>query len=128
MKFKPFTEREISDQRLWAKGDYAFEIIDGKEQVSQAGNPMFRLKLRVSRPDGTALTITDFVLPILAAKFRACCCACGLLDQYSTGTLCADAFLGRRGRLRLGVEKGENGYADRNIVLYYLVTTTATAV
>ena len=57
MNFKPLTEREIADQRLWAQGDYRFQIVDAEERVSQrGGNPMFQLKLEISRPDGTTRT------------------------------------------------------------------------
>lgn len=128
MKFKPFTEREIADRRLWARGDYTFEIVASEEEVSQAGNLMFRLKLKVSRPDGATRTVTDYLLPMLEGKFRACCVACGLLDKYNTGDMSAHDFIGKRGWLRLGVEKGKDGYPDRNVVLYYLATTAATAV
>jgi len=53
MNFKPCSDQEIADSKLWAKADYPFEILDAEEKTSQEkGNPMFELTVRITRPDG----------------------------------------------------------------------------
>jgi hypothetical protein len=125
MQFQPRTEQAIQDSKLWTKGDYAFEIIEAAEKVSQSGgNPMIELKVKVSRADGAAKTITDYLLDKTPEKLRHCCAACGaeLLRKYDTGIVADDDFVSRRGRLRLGVEKAKknSGYPDRNVILDYI--------
>jgi hypothetical protein len=124
MNFKPCSDKEIADSKLWAKADYPFEILNAEEKTSQEkGNPMFELTVKITGPDGAARTLTDYVLPRRAEKFKHCCAACGLLEKYETGILSDDDFVGRRGRLRLGVEKQKKNseYGPRNVILDYLV-------
>jgi hypothetical protein len=121
MNFKPCTEQEIADRRLWAKAVYPFEITEAAEKVSQqGGNHMIELKVKITRPDdGAARTITDYLLEKTPEKLRHCAAACGLLDRYLSGSLSDSDLQGKRGSLRLGVEK-KKGYPDRNIVADYV--------
>jgi hypothetical protein len=123
MNFKPCTEHEIADRRVWPKADYAFEITEAAEKVSQqGGNPMIELKVKIARPDGQAKTITDYLLEKTPEKFRHCCEACDLLAKYESGTVADDDFVGKRGRLRLGIEKAKknSAFPDRNVIADYL--------
>jgi len=121
MQFQPKTEKEIAESRLLPKGEYDFEIIDAEETTSAAGNEMIELKVRVSNGDGIARMLTDYLLARRPAKLRNCCAACGVLDKYESGVVSDDDFPGKRGRLKLGIEK-KRGYPDRNVVADYLVT------
>jgi hypothetical protein len=124
MDFKPCSEQEIADRKLWAKAVYPFEITEAAEKVSQqGGNPMIELKVKVSRADGSSRVISDYLVAQRMEKLRHAAAACGLLDKYEAGSLPAAEFRGKRGRLKLAVEKGKNGYADRNVVADYVVTT-----
>jgi len=69
------------------------------------------------------------VLPKRAEKFKHCCAACGLLDKYETGILTDDDFVGKRGRLRLGVEKPrkDSDFGPRNVILDYLADGSPSA-
>lgn len=123
MNFKPYTEQEIADRKLWPKGDCAFEITDASETVSQqGGNSMIELKVKISRPDRLPKTITDYLLEKTPEKFRHCCEACGLLAKYESGVVSDDDFVGKRGRLRLAIEKAKknSGYPDRNVIADYV--------
>jgi hypothetical protein len=120
MNFKPCTEQEIADRKLWPKAVYPFEITEAEEKVSQqGGNPMFELKVKISRPDGSVRTLTDYLLEKTPEKLRHCAVACGVLDRYERGSLADSDFQGKRGKLRLGVEK-KKGYAERNVIADYV--------
>ena len=123
MQFNPCTEQEISDRKLLPKGDYDFEILDAWEKTSEAGNPMIEVKVRVSR-NGSNLTrvLSDYLHAKKPEKLRHCCAACQLVEEYQSGSLHDDDFKGKRGRLRLAVERGRNGYASRNVIEDYLVS------
>ena len=120
MEFKPRTEQEIQDSKLWKKGDYDFEIVDAEEKQSKAGKTMIELRLRIT--DGkNARTISDYLLDETAGKLRHAASACGLLAKYDSGALADSDFKGKRGKLLLGVEKDRKKvYPDKNVVLDYV--------
>ena len=123
MNFKPCTEQKITDRKLWPKGVYAFEIMDAAEKLSQhGGNPMIELKVKIMRDDGASRVVPDYLLAKRADKLRNAAASCGLITKYETGVLSDDDFAGQRGRLKLTIEKGKNGYPDRNVIADYLVT------
>lgn len=127
MNFQPRTEKEIADNRLLPKGEYDFEILDAWEKKSSAGNDMIELKVRVSNGDGVSRTLADYLVAKRAEKLLHCCRACGLVEKYDTGCLSGDDFPGKRGRLKLAVEKSKKGYPDKNVIADYLVTTLPAA-
>jgi hypothetical protein len=120
MKFNLIREQANADAELWGDGEYEFEIVDAREKVSLAGNEMIELRVRIFRPDGASRTISDYLLAKRMGKLRNASVACGLLDKYQTGDLSGENFVGKRGRLKLAVEKSKNGYPDRNVVANYL--------
>jgi hypothetical protein len=121
MNFQPKTEQEIAESKLWAKGEYPFEIVDGFDKNSKtSGKPMIELKVRLSNGKGAARTITDYLLEETPEKLRHASKACGLMDRYNAGTVIGKDFRGKRGNLKLGIEKGKKGYFDKNVVLDYV--------
>jgi hypothetical protein len=121
MNFTPKTERQIIEDMLWEKGEYEFEVIAAKEGTSHQGNEMFTLKLRIADGSGRSRTLTDYLLPSVPRKFRHAAEACGLGDKYSTGSISDTDFVGKRGKLKLGVERdGERKYSDKNVVVDYV--------
>jgi hypothetical protein len=124
MKFQPKSEQEIADSRLLPKGEYDFEILDAEEKISAAGNDTIQLMVRVSNGNGLTRTLTDYLVAQRAGKLRNCCAACGLLEQYDRGAVNDNDFPGKRGRLKLMVEK-KKGYPDRNTIADYLTNEAA---
>lgn len=123
MQFNPCSEQEISERKLLPKGDYDFEFIDAWERTSEAGNPMIEVKVRVSRNGGgVSRVLADYLHAKKPEKLRHCCAACDLMAEYESGSLNDDDFKGKRGRLRLTVERGRHGYASRNVIEDYLVS------
>jgi hypothetical protein len=94
MDFQPQTEKQIADSKLLPKGNYDFEIVDAEEKKSSAGNDMIELKVQVSKGNGLARTLPDYLVPKRAEKLRHCCAACGLLEKYERGVLADDDFVG----------------------------------
>lgn len=127
MDFEPRTEKQIAERKLWAKGAYEFEVIDAEEDTSQAGNPMIKLTLRLSDGNGSARVISDYLVAKREAKLRHAAAACGVLERYETGCLSDADFAGKRGKLKLRIEKGKNGYSDKNVVADYISESQALA-
>ncbi len=119
MIFEPKTEKELTDSRLLPKGIYDFEIEDAWEKKSAANNEMIEIRVRVSNGNGLSRTLRDYLVAKRLEKLLHCCAACGLADKYRNGCLSDDDFVGKRGRLRLGVEK-KRGFPDRNVIEDYV--------
>ena len=121
MNFKPCSEDEIAAGKLWPKAVYPFEVVAAFEKLSKAGKPMIELKLRVSNGDGRSRMITDYLVAQRLEKLRHAAAACGVLERYDAGSLSNADFLGKSGRLKLGVEKDKTGqYPPKNVVADYL--------
>jgi hypothetical protein len=120
MRFKPSTEDEIAAGKLWPKGFYAFQVIEAEEKVSASkGNPMIELTIELTRPDGTKRLVKDYLLPQRPEKLLHAATTCGVQDKYFAGVLSEDDFVGKRGRLEIGLEKSKD-YPTKNVVKDYL--------
>ncbi len=121
MTFEPKTEQEIAESKLWPKGEYAFEIVEGADKTSKtSGKPMIELRVRLSDAKAARI-ITDYLLAETPEKLLHASKACGLLDRYKAGSLSGNELRGKRGRLRLGIEKDRKKvYPDKNVVLDYV--------
>jgi hypothetical protein len=113
------TEKEIEDSQMLPRGEYAFHIIEAKETKSLAGNDMIELKVRVTK-NGYARILPDYILPQRPAKFRNICIACGVEDKYLSGTVSDDDFLGKRGKVKVGIERAKKGYPPPNVIVDYI--------
>lgn len=118
---EPKNEKQLAENRPLHAGVFQFEILQAWEKTSAAGNPMFELKVQVTNGNGVSRTLADYLLPrgIRAEKLLRCCVACKLREKYDGGSVAPDDFVGKRGRLRLGIEK-KKGFPDRNVIEDYL--------
>jgi len=124
MRFQPRTEADIkaeSNQRnLWPKGTYDFEVVSASDEVSKSGNDMIKLVLKVYDASGNSQMVWDYLLEAMAAKLVHACDALGLNDRYDSGELDASDFDGKAGQVILYIQKGQNGYPDKNAVADYV--------
>lgn len=122
MQFTPKTENEIIEAALWPEGVYDFEIVEASDTISKKGNEMIALSLRVYDANGGHRFVNDYLLESMAFKLRHCAYACGLGSDYENGFLAAEKFVGRSGKLKLGVEKPrDDKYPPKNTVRDYIV-------
>ena len=119
MQFAPKSAQDIEERQLLPRGEYMFEIIEATETISQAGNPMIEMRVRVTRT-GYARILSDYILPQRPAKFRNACIAVGVEDKYLSGTVSDDDFVGKRGKVMVGVERAKRGFGRRNVIVDYL--------
>lgn len=125
MNFKPQTEKQIAEGRLFQVGTYDFEILHTADKSSmKSGDEMIELKVRVSDQSGVSRIITDYLLAKTPRKLRHAAEVCGVLDKYSMGSLSSVDFSGKRGKLKLEIEKDKtNKYPDKNVVADYIGST-----
>lgn len=121
MNFKPKSEEELTDPRFVPEGIYDFEVKYASETKSaNSQKSMIELKIRIH--DGAvSKTITDYLHPRRPLKLRHAAAAMGLIEKYDLGTLVDKDFLGRRGKVHIGMEQDANGkYPDKNVVVDYV--------
>jgi hypothetical protein len=120
MKFNPESQEEIAAKALWPKGVYAFEIVDAEEKLSATkNNPMIELRIQITRRDGATRFVRDYLLEQRAEKLLHAATTCGVKDKYDAGVLSEDDFIGKCGRLELGIQKSKD-YPPKNVVRDYL--------
>jgi hypothetical protein len=114
--------------QVFPRGDYAFEVLEGSDEISQAGNEVIKLRLKVSDANGASRFVTDYLLEKRAIKLRHAAEACGLLEQYGTGELSGTDFVGKTGKLTLIIDKDKNKkFPDKNAVADYVVKEAGVA-
>lgn len=129
MKFKPKTERELSEANLWPVGEYSFEILEAEEKQDKNGNDMLALKVKVFKDNGASQNIFDYVSGAwMEFKLRHLAEVCGQLTEYESGELESYNFVGKTGTCKVGISKDKTGqYDDRNDIKDYIVTSKAAA-
>ncbi len=110
MDFVPLKDKDRSAKQL-PTGIYYFEVIEATEKVSRNGNRMIELALRITDGNGLKRTLTDYLFStIRPKKLCAAAMACGLVEAYDTGRLSAEDFLGKSGRVKVGIEAAKDPY------------------
>lgn len=120
MRFDPSSEEEIIANSIWRSGIYEFEIKDAQEKSSRAGNPMIELSIEIQRRDGAKRMVRDWLLAQRPAKLLHACIACGLEEKYDDGVVSDDDFVGKRGKLKLGIQRETGEWSRKNVVTDYI--------
>jgi len=106
---------------MFPPGTYEAVVVRAEEKVSQKGNEMIELVLRVYSADGATIPVYDYLISAESSawKIRHFCKSSGL--DYEKGDLSADECLGQNVRVILAVTKDAGGkYPDKNTVKDYL--------
>jgi hypothetical protein len=119
MRFTPKSEKEINEEKLLPEGDYPFEISGAENATSKKGNPMIKITVRVYKPNGQFILVTDYLMEAMLYKLLHCCQACGLEDQYNKGALDPEMFIGKTGMLKLKIDP-ESDYPAKNSIKDYI--------
>lgn len=120
MKFTPKSEKEINDERLLPEGEYSFEVSGAEAAQSKKGNDMIVLTVRVYKPDGSFVLVTDYLLEAMLYKLLHFCQAVGLEEKYNQGILDANDCIGKTGVLKLKIDP-EGDYPAKNSIKDYVV-------
>lgn len=122
--FTPKTEQDFQTMNLLEPGEGNFEIMNAIQKVSENGNPMIELILKVWDKNGKERNIFDYLVnvPSMEHKIKRFCDCCGLEVQYQAGCFAAEDCIGKSGKLKIAITKDKSGqYPDKNTVAGYLV-------
>lgn len=128
MRVTARSEEEIQTMGLLSPGTYDFEVAKAEDQISNQGNEMIKLTLKVWDMGGAVHLIYDYLLDAMAFKLRHFAEATGLLEKYNAGHLEANDCERRMGKVEIIIQKGKdkndgtgNWYPDKNAVKDYFV-------
>jgi hypothetical protein len=130
MQFTPKSEAEIAEEKAkfgpWPRGAYDFEVSTAEDAISKKGSEMIVLELLVFDEHGNHKKLKDWLVESLPVKLKHACAAVGLHAAYENGNVASFDFVGRTGRLMLGIQK-QDGFPDRNNVTGYVPAAEAAA-
>lgn len=113
------TATNEKDYPVLEPGDYVFQVQDAAHTTSQSGNWMWKLTLRFEQDNGPDVTVFDYLIENDRNmwKFNAFLDSIG--SKLEDTNKLADC-IGEVGTASVEVEKGTNGYQDRNRVKRYI--------
>lgn len=88
---------------------YPIEVVSAEERVSQKGNPMINLQLRVFVGEQER-TMYDILMPQMFPKLRSFCETMGLIDKLKSQSLEATDCLMCEGFIRTAKKLSDKGY------------------
>lgn len=120
MRFDPVPENELVN--LIAPGEYDAEVAEAESFTSKNGNDGIKLKVRVFLADSQRV-IFDYLMSTPDSMFKVhnFCAAAGILEKYESGELRPVDCQDRAVMVKVGIEKGKDGYADKNKISSYVV-------
>lgn len=94
MRFESKTDEQIATEGMPPEGWHEAEVVSAEDKVSDRGNEMIELSLRLFTPNGERQR-KDWILPAFAKKLKHFCDAAGLDKQYKLGNVVAADCVGK---------------------------------
>ena len=113
------TNETTKDFPVLEPGDYTFQVMDAVHTTSQSGNWMWKLQLRFEQADGPDVTVFDYLVENDKNMWKFNTFLDSIGSKLEDTSKLADT-IGEIGKANVEVEKGTNGYSDRNRVKRYL--------
>lgn len=125
MRFTPKSEQEVlkdaSKFQPFPPGQYDFEVMEAKDEVSSKGNDMLHLTIKLFHPtEDWTRWVHDYITESMSHKLRHFAYAVGLGIKYESGTLDAGDCVGRCGKVAVRIKK-DAGYDAKNEIQDYVV-------
>lgn len=127
MRFAPKTEKELVEENLIPEGVYPFEVTTAVETQSKKGNDMIKMFVKVFKPDGSFIVVTDYLMEAMMFKLLHFCEATGNMALYESGQIKSDSlgnineFVGAKGECKISIRKSDD-YPDQNQIKDYVVS------
>lgn len=140
--YQVLTEDEAMAERfqLLKEGVYDAVITKSEDKVSQnSGNPMMDMTVTVYDDNGKEHNVRDFLVFTKSMMWKVIHCAesAGCLAGYQDGQLCSEMLIGKRVKVKIGIEEGSiiaqdklqgkalgSKYPDKNKIEDYLSLET----
>lgn len=116
MNFTPRTEKEIKEQKKPLVGIFPGIVKAAEACESKKDNtPMIKLEVIVYYGNRQTEK-TVWLHPKMEVLVYNFCKFAGLIEEYNLGSLTAELCEDKEVMVRLGIEKGKDGHADRSVI------------
>lgn len=121
MRFEPISDTDYQKSQTftpWPAGKYACSIFECEEQVSKAGNPMFKCNVEIVNNAGHSRKVYCYLIAEgeAAWQLRAASEAFGLLEKYKAGELSPIDFEMLGAMAIVGIQPAKGEYQAKNII------------
>lgn len=124
MQFQPQSAEDIALKSKPITGNYPGKIIRAEDcQSKKDGTEMIKLDVLVY-VGGKSFEKTTYLHPKMEVLVYGFCKNTGLLDEYQQGELSAELCENKDVMVRLGIKKGNDGYADSSEIKEFLPLET----
>lgn len=115
--YEVLSEQEAMAERfqLLKEGEYDAIISASQDKVSNSGNPMMDMTVSVFDDNGRTQDVRDFLVFTKPMMWKVIQCAdsAGLIAEYQAQKFCSEAIIGKRVRVKIGVEEGSEIPEDK---------------
>lgn len=133
MQFQPKTDEQFATEAterankyVWPAGSIVdYEIKGAIEKLSKKNKPMIEIDVDVYNAKGEALSLKDWLGEWSLFKLKHICDANGMEAEYKAGTVHDYDLVGKTGKAKLGIQKGEQRddgsfFSDKNTIQDFL--------
>ena len=115
--YEVLSEQEAMAERfqLLKEGEYDAVITASSDAQSKTGNPMMDMTVSVYDENGKEHDVRDFLVFTKGMMWKIVHFAdsSGLVKEYESGSLCSEAAIGKRVRVKITVEEGSEIPQDK---------------
>ena len=116
-QYQPMSEQEAMAERfqLLKEGEYDAVITASSDSQSKTGNPMMDMTVSVYDENGKSHDVRDFLVftKIMMWKIVHFADSAGIVKEYEAGKLCSETAIGKRVRVKINVEEGNEIPEDK---------------
>lgn len=123
MQFKPNSAEEIAAKSKPITGIFPGRVHGAEDCTSKKGVDMIKLDVTVYVGERTFEKST-YLHPAMEVLVYNFCKNADLLEEYQQGTLRAEMCDGKDVMVKLGVEKGKDGYPDKSVIKDFMPRDT----
>ena len=125
MRFQPKTDEQIEQEQTFGdpfpRGEYDVMVKEAKDDISKTtNNEQIKLMVVITNDDGHRRTAFDYLLEAMPKKLKSFCDACGLQEEYESGSLEAAHCRGQEMRAIVDIEPAKGDYPAKNVIKQYL--------
>lgn len=104
----PMSREDAAKGDVIEPGIYPFEVVEAKDAVSQQGNEMIKLQLKIYMPDGGQRVVFDNLMNAMKHKMAQFCYMANIGEKYEAGSFEASDCANVSGECKIYLQKSDN--------------------
>ncbi len=111
MRWPALTDEQIALERQpLTEGEYSFEVVEAKDKISQKGNEMIELQLKIYANNNREYTLYDYLMgtPKTVWKLKNFFTSIGIADKYKDEVIDPFHLVGKHGKAKIVIKDGKD--------------------